>query len=187
MFDVYVTIYILVGLIWHNMAWNSSYRSIDMKWLVLFFQAFEYRRSSIFSKCRKLSIEGLLLTQIKERLYDVYKESASSYSAVKNWERVSSWERNSKRHWPRRSTCGNAHSRNDCSYRRGGLSDGDRLKIREIPTRLSKSTIHRMIDGHEKNECKMGFEILSAVQKQESLCCASEFLDLCGENSKNVI
>ncbi|XP_063387674.1 histone-lysine N-methyltransferase SETMAR-like [Cydia fagiglandana] len=136
--------------------------------------------------------EGLSPTQIKDRLDGVYGESSPSYSTVKNWVNEFRFGRETVEdlgHDGRPVEVLTPENIN--SVQEEVLSDR-RLKIREIAARLglSKSTVHCIIHDHlhmSKVCARWVPKLLSAVQKEERVKCASKFLELCDENPTNII
>lgn len=166
--------------------------SLTGTWITRVAYFFKMSKTEYRSVIKFLFKEGLSPAQIKERLDGVYKESAPSYSTVKNWVKEFRLGRETVEDIGHDGRPVEVLTPETIAVIEEEVLSDRRLKIREIAARLglSKSTVHRAIHEHlhmKKVSARWVPKLLSAVQRQERVRCASEFLDLCGENSKTVI
>ncbi|XP_076223908.1 protein GVQW3-like [Nomia melanderi] len=97
-----------------------------------------------------LTIEGLTPNQIKERMDNVYSDSASSYSLIKNWSKLFRWGRESIEDDPRSSRPVNEAIPENVKLVEEIVLSNRRLKTKEIAKRatLSKTTVLRILHDH---------------------------------------
>lgn len=135
--------------------------------------------------------EGLTPGQIKSRLDGVYGGSSPSYATVKNWVKDFKFGRESVEDMGHDGRPVEVLTSETIAVIEEEVLSDRRLKVREIAARLglSKTSVHRAMQDHlhmSKVSARWVPKLLSAVQKQERVRCASEFLRLCGDQPTEI-
>ena len=136
--------------------------------------------------------EGNSPAVIKDRLDGVYGESSPSYSTVKNWVKEFRFGRETIEDEGHEGRPVDMLTPETIAAIEEEVLNYRRLKIREIAVRLglTKSAVHHCIHDHlhmNKVSARWVPKLLSAVQREERVRCASAFLELCGETTKKYL
>lgn len=139
-----------------------------------------------------LTKQGKTQKSIHEEMFSVYQDSAPSLSTVQKWSSEFKRGRESIEDDPRPGGPVSATSDENVKKVEKLVLEDARIKLQTLAemTSLSVGTIHTIMHDHlnlSKVSARWVPRMLTAPQKQVRVECCKEFLELCGENSSNIL